>query len=437
MSKKKVSFGVIAGGLSLAVDSLSGLIIFPLLLKYCTKEIAGLWLFYTSFSVIINLGQAGLAPVVMRKAAEAKNSEDSQAILSFKGLIDRGYQIVTLVVTTICALLYFLYIYFVVKEDSNLFIQGTIAWVLFSLGNIVQMYFIKNLHIINGFGEVGWDKLLNIIISILRLSGYFVVLKIGQDLVGLSIVYFGATVVFAIGSLILLKKFLPMLRRGHQSRPRRKEVVSLFKVGGQVLILNVVGILVMKKDVYIIERFLGLDTIPLYSSLGRVQSMIYAVSMLVPQMLFPFIAESYTKKDFNRSYRLYWRGIKLSIFGAIGVSLILLLLANKLIPLWLGDGNYLGDSIFGLILLFGLINIHHNAHSTAVISTGANYFMWPAVANAILVIPFSILGMQLGGIPGMLIGNILATIIPSIYVVNFSINFFSKLRLRLESIRNE
>ena len=83
MYKKKISFGVLFGGIGLIVSTLSGLIIYPLLLKSSSKEIAGLWFFYISFSIIIALGEGGLAPIVMRRAAKAKVDNDPEQLNHF------------------------------------------------------------------------------------------------------------------------------------------------------------------------------------------------------------------------------------------------------------------------------------------------------------------------------------------------------------------
>jgi O-antigen/teichoic acid export membrane protein len=427
VSNKKISFGVVVGGASLAVDSLSGLIIFPLLLNFCTKEIAGLWLFYTSFAVILGLGQAGLAPVVMRKASEVFNVGSDKEIANFKALIRKGYWVITIIVIAISVILYFSYIYWVLIDHPDILIEGTVAWAFFSLGNILRMHFIKNIHLINGIGEVGWDKLLNIVLSIIRLGGYFLILKLGGELVGLSFIYFVVTVLYGIGSLFLLNKFIPKNLLFSLGVSSRAELISLFKLSGKVLILNLVGIIVMKKDIYIVQAFMGLDIIPSFVALSRIQSLIYSVSVLIPQMIFPFISKNYYSKNYNKVFKLYFKSVVLALVAALILSIVLLATGNWVIPLWLGKGNYLGNTIFGLILIFGLIVIHHNAHASAIISTGANYFTWPAIINAILSIPFSIIGMKYYGIEGLLIGNIIATILPSIYVVNFSVRFFRRL----------
>lgn len=430
--KKKISFGVFFGGIGLIVTTLSGLIIYPLLIKSGSKEIAGLWFFYISFSVIISLAEGGLAPIVMRRAANSKVDGTPQVLADYYILIKKSFRIVTMMVMLICLILYFTYIHWVLRDHSALFYQGLIAWLFFVAGNILTVSNARNFYMMNGFGEVGWDKVTQIFISLFSIGGYFIALKFGSGLIGLSIVFFISAILYTVSSTLLLKKFAPPEMFLAEGGITKNEIVAIFKEGGQVLILNVVAILVMNKDVFLVERFSGLTVLPLFSALNRIQGMVPAVSMLIPQMMFPFIVQSYAQKDYKKTYKLYWQVVVLAMAVATFICIVLFFTAGTLVPMWIGKGNYLGNGVFGLMLLFALLIIHHNAHAAAIISIGANYFMWPAIINALLSIPLSIIGIKYYGIEGMLIGNLIATLIPSAYVVYFSINYFNKLKHKSE-----
>jgi len=302
MSKKKISFGVVFGTISIIVNTLSGFIIYPLLLKSSSIEIAGLWFFYISFSIIIMLAQGGLAPIVMRRAAMIKVNNDIDELNMFLVLIKKSFRIVTLLVLIICLIIYFGYIHWVLLEHPDIYYEGLIAWILFAAGNMLTVSNLRNIYIINGFGEVGWDKVIQIITSIFSIIGYFIALKAGTGLIGLSFVYFLSGTLLAIFSKSLLKKFLPFKINTSNVVITKKEIFAIFKEGSQVLILNIISILIMNKDVFLVERFAGLSVLPLYSALNRVQGMIPTVSLLLPSMIYPFIVQSYVKHDYKKSF---------------------------------------------------------------------------------------------------------------------------------------
>lgn len=427
MSNKKISLGVLFGGLSIAANGLSGIIIYPLLLKNLSKEVAGLWMFYSSLSVIISLGQAGLSPIVMRRAAAVKIDGNVNVLADYYALIKKSFVLVSLLVFTICLIIYFFYVRLVLTENPKLFNEGLIAWVFFVAGNIININNSKNFYIINGFGEVGWDKVNQIIIALFTITGYFLVLKLGGGLIGLSVIFFISSLVYAIMSKFLLKKFVPKEMLDFKGSVSRNQIIDIFKDGSQILILNIVGILVMNKDIFLVERYQGLNVLPLFSALNRIQGIIITVSLIIPQMVFPFISQSFSQGNYQKARKQYWQGVIFAVSIAVFLSSIALISAKTIFPLWLGPKNYLGDGILSLLFLVGLLSIHHNAHASAVIATGENSFVWPAIINGILSVPLAIIGIKYYGIQGMIIGNFIATVLPSIYVVNYSIRYFNKL----------
>jgi O-antigen/teichoic acid export membrane protein len=207
----------------------------------------------------------------------------------------------------------------------------------------------------------------------------------------------------------------------------KRKVVEIFKEGSQILVLNIVGILIMNKDIFLVERFLSLGTLPSFSALSRIQGIVMSISLLIPQMIFPFISQSYALGDFKNVKKMYWQGVIFSVVVALAISFILLIFSDIIFPLWLGKSNYLGGKILFLLLVMGFLSIQHNAHASAVISTGSNTFMFPAIINALLSLPMAYFGIKYFGIEGMILGNIIATILPSIYIVHYSVNYFAKL----------
>lgn len=424
--RKKVSFGFLVGSLGIIIDGLVGLAILPLLLKSLSKEIVGLWVFFVSFSSLIMLGQAGLAPVVMRLSAEikARNFDDD----NFWSLVTNSYRFVLLFVLLICLILYFTYIMDVLKE-ANYFIKGTLCWIFLTIGYMSRLYGIKHFHVINGLGEVGWDKIAQIVTSLTNLLGYFIVLSLNFELQGLGLVYLLSSLMYILYSKIAFNKFASKLNRKiiwHKIF----ELKELFKESGKILVLNLSAFVVMQSNVFIIERLIGLKVLPYYNGLSRIGTIIIAVSGLMSQMIYPFIAHEWANKNYSKARSLYFKSVVAAVSISFFASTLAFITAPTLVPIWLGKDGYLGSKIFGLILIFTIVYVHHVAHGNAVIATGKNTFVIPAIINAILAVPLSILGGIYYSIEGIILGNIIATIIPSIYVVQWSVRFFNESIIR-------
>ncbi len=423
MSIRKISFGFVLGILSRAVDGIVGLVLFPVLLKFMSKDTVGIWILFMSFSYVINLAQAGLGPVIVRLAAEAKANFDFSQTNLLYNTVTRGYLLVVLVVIIITFAIYVFYVGPVLSHH-NLSEAGTLSWIMVSMGYILRIYATRNINMINGCGELGWDKLLQIIVTIFSIVFFYIMLQCGFGLTGLGMVFFIASIIYSFGAGTAQQYFVKSSVNWSDQSIKWQSIQVLFKQSAPLLIVNVSAFLVMNTDVFIIERLFGLSVLPFYSALSKVVILIITVSTLIQQMTYPYVAMYWTQHKHELCASIYIK----SVLTSVGIGLILSLgayfLAPFIVPLWLGSGNYLGGHIFGLQLLFGLIYIHHSAHASSVIATGANNFMIPAVINALLSVPLSYLLGKYMGIHGVVLGNILATLVPSIYVVWWSVHFF-------------
>ncbi|MDB4114570.1 hypothetical protein N9572_03490 [Flavobacteriaceae bacterium] len=424
---KKVSFGFIAGVLSIGIDGLAGLIVLPMLLEFLTKEIAGLWLFFISFSGLIALGQAGLAPVVIRLTAELKSKSKTILGNNFWGTTFWSYNLATFFVFIICVTLYFVYVKGVLIEQNFVY-QGTLCWFFLSLSYMIRIFFIKYLHFINGFGEVGWDKIIQIFVALLNLGGFYFVLKLGFSFSALGTVYLLSGILFATLSYYIFKKFNQSYILNNKITTSKKHIFLLFGESGKILILNLTAFLVLQSNMFIIERIIGLEILPYYAGLYRITTLVLAISGMVTLMLFPFISQSFAKNELTKVKDIFKRNIFISNGIAILLSLLLFILAPYLIPIWLGPDGYLGPDVFGSMLFLVIIYANHNAFANSIIAIGANTFVYPAILNAVLSISLAILGGMKFGIIGIILGNIIGTIIPSIYVVTWSYKYMKKLK---------
>ncbi|MDB4779807.1 hypothetical protein OAG14_02140 [Akkermansiaceae bacterium] len=419
---KKVSFGFIAGVLSLAIEGLAGLIVLPLLLGFLTTKIVGLWLFFISFSGLIALGQAGLAPVVIRLTAEFKSRGKTILENNFWGTTFWGYHLASFFVCIICITLYFCYVKGILIEQ-NFTYQGTLCWIFLTLSYMIRIFFAKYIHFINGFGEVGWDKLIQIFVALFNLGGFYLVLKLGFSFSALGGVYLLSGILFSVLSLKLFYKFNQNQILNNKFTTSKRHLLLLFRESGKILLLNLTTFIVLQSNIFIIERIIGLEILPYYTGLYRITSLILAVSGMATLMLFPFISQAFAKNELSKVKKIFKHNILISNGVAISLSLIFIILAPYLIPIWLGSGGYLGSSVFGPMLILVVIYANHNAFANSIIAIGANSFVYPAIINAILSISLAILGGIEFGIIGIILGNLIGTIIPSVYVVGWSYKY--------------
>lgn len=424
---RKYSFGLISGGVSLAVESLAGIVILPMLLRFLPKIEVGVWIIITSLTGAIMLVQAAFGPIVTRMSAawlrveeESRASEDANQYVT----IVCSYRFILVIVLLVATILYYTYLKFVImKIEPNTYREW--IWPLVTIGFLARTYSTKNYYIVNGFGEVGWDKIVQICVTTLTVGGYLVVLYLGMGLVGLAGIYLLMQLCgLALSYMLLQNKAPGPYRRGERNYEWRTLKLFLRQVG-EIAFLNLVGFIVMNADIYMVERFFGVTVVPYYSGLARIGFLISSVAMLVLQMAYPFIARQWAEREFASAYHWFRMGIKRSVIIGVLLSVAAFISAPIVVPRWLGADGYLGGGIFGWILVYNVVYINHNAHAIPVIATGGNTFVTAAIINAILSITFAALLGQHVGIQGIIIGNMLGTLLPTIYVVRWSSRYFN------------
>jgi len=423
---KQISLGFIFYNIHIFIEGISGLMLYPILIKNLDINLAGLWIFFLSFSPIISLAQAGLGPVVTRLSTKYTKDRTS---FNFLNHLKYSYSLVVIFVLLICAIIYLFYIRGRLL-DLNLFADGSLAWLMISLSFCIRMYFVKNFHVLNGFGIVGWDKITNACLTILNLAGIYFIVVNKYSFFYLGLVYFLTSIIYALISSRVLIFTNIKDRFSEISRSIIKnEIYKIFSESGKILVLNISAILLLQVNLFVAEYFFGLKTFTYYSALVKCNALVIAVSSTVTTILFPFISIAYNKNDILKVKKLFKQNVIFSFILSFSSYLFLILIANYLIPIWLGEDGYLGDAIFIPLCFMGLLYINHVAHANSIIAIGANTFIKSAILIALFSTVFSIIGAKYYGLIGMIYGTILGLIFPSIYVVIWSRNYIKNLKI--------
>lgn len=422
---KQISFGFIFYNLHIFIEGISGLLLYPILIDNLDINLAGLWVFFLSFSPIISLAQAGLGTVVTRVSTLYTKDKTS---FNFLHHLKYSYLLVVLFVSIICSIIYFFYIRGKLFE-LNILEDGSLAWLMISVSFCFRMYFVKNFHVLNGFGIVGWDKITNAFITVINLIGIYFVVVNNLSFYYLGVVYFSSAIIYSLISSQVLNYTKIKTRFSLISKQiNKKEIYKIFSESGKILVLNITAFIVLQLNLFVAEYFFGLKIFTYYSGLVKLNALVIALASTVSSILFPFISMAFNNKDIFKVKKLFKQNVLFSFSLAFILYLFLILVADYAIPIWLGEGGYLGNSIFIPLCMMGLLYINHVAHANSVIALGANTFIVPAILNAIFSTLFSILGAKYFGILGMVYGSILGLILPSIYVVYWSRNHIKNLK---------
>ena len=396
--QKRLSFGFVASLSNILTDGLVGLIVIPLLLKYQTRDHVGIWLYFLSFNGLLMLCQLGLALAVIRAVAyELKGKTQLTISHTLKKEIKQCYKAAIIVVLFLCIIIYFTLLRpALIEIDYE--DRGFLVWLLLSISFVLKTYFSQNYSILNGLGHLGLDKIIFVTVSVLNLFGFYLVLLQGYGLLQLSIVYCSTSIIFAFFSLYLFRKKVPKLDDLHQ-RQEYSNNLKLSRLWLKMIVLNIV-----------------LEDFPFYAGLHKLSALVLAVAGSVTTLIYPFVSRYSNSGEQSKLIKLVKWNYYLSNGIAISFSILLLLAAPYIIPIWLGPNSYLGTSVFMLMLLHGFLYMNTAICISTSIACDNSNFIGLNILITFLTILFSILGGIICGISGVLTGNIVGLLIPAMYI---------------------
>lgn len=378
---RRIAFGVGAGMLGLAVDGVSGLLLYPVLLRNLGPEQAGLWMIMLSVAALMNLAQSSMAPTISRDIAQAMAVPSS-----LPGRISSASTIAAL--CSMCMLLLGLLLYpaylGALFEKANLHAVAWSSWGLFSLGVAGFCHAQIHMFVLNGLGKVGIDKIVRAICVVLGFCAMWLSVHFTRDFRALAASYCLQNVVFMLACHFVFRRHVEQ-SVGRDAFTLGRLDYGLLKGGLRILVLNSSAYVLNNLAVFLAERNHGLEFVPKYTAMTRIGLLLAAISLLIPQMAFPYVARAWSERDTKLVRSYYVMGIAGATGAFLLASLAVLIAADWVFPLWLGNDNYLGKAYLATVLAYYFIYVCHVAQSQPVLAIGAADFLWCAILNAVAV----------------------------------------------------
>lgn len=199
----------------------------------------------------------------------------------------------------------------------------------------------------------------------------------------------------------------PELRKGTENEQQEKELRKLiFKRVRDTFIMNVSGAIMESIDNLTISRFVGLNTVGMYSNYLTITTNLRTLTKSIYYSISSSIGDINHKNERKVIYK-YFKA-ELLLFHLLGTFVIvgIYVLIEELISLWIGINNLLPSTIVPVICFDLYINIILYAlanyiNTTFVLQKAKYGFILTAISNLVLSI---VLGNKLG-----LFGILLAT----------------------------
>ncbi len=414
MARKKILFGVGAGIVSLGIDGISSLLILRLLTQYLSVDKAGYWILVTSAGSLLLVLQCGLGPAIARAVATARVANDTDKLRSLLGAVDVAFRFVAGAVAVAAVAIFFCYLWSTAQR-AHLTLASAMGWFPYAVGMAANLQGQASIFILNGYGEVGWDKVFRSVFTVLGFVAVWGALMMGASLPTLGLIYLGQNLLFWIAAHWKLRGYLDESAR--RLPPQAGQVGTLFREGSKLLLLSVLTYLITQFTIFIVEKYFGLTQVAAYSAMLRVGVLIGTVGSLLPQMLYPYTASSWAAGDYARCRRYYVAGLLISVAITLLMVLPLCLFGREIFALWLGAKVPYSAACFAAVLVFYVVYVHHSAHATPALAVEGDAFTIPAIINTAMVMILVFELPRFLGLVGVPLGMVLGTAPVSAYVV--------------------
>jgi len=392
-------------------------------------ELYGVWSLALVISSYFSLLDFGFATTFVKFIAEYRTKEDADGInrvltngLLFYLAID--CVIVLLSFFFLGDLLNFLNVPPHVMESAS--VVATLAIVIFLFSNTFLNPLIGILHGSQRMDLTNWTTIL---VSVPRVAGLVIVLESGFGLVGVMLNEL-AGVLLTIGILAWqARRIIPSARVGRKYL-NWQTFARLFRFGSLLQVSVLSGLVNFHYDKLLLSKFLGLTLLTYYDLGARVVSKIRGFPLIVASSLLPTFS-SLSRADNRQEIReLYIQGSKAILVFILPIFGLILLLAEPIVSLWLGEGYELTILTMQFLAVAYCINVF-----TAVAANAAQGMGYPqiesktgviqTVANVILsTVLFFIMGFR-----GVLYGTTIALAFGALYHI-WSVNSLLEVSLK-------
>lgn len=413
---KVIIRGAYLNYLHLLTTLVSLVVLTPILLRFLGRAAYGLWAVFGSIMSYFMLCDFGMNTAVAKYVAEYRVLNQREKL---RQIVSTAFLLLCIlggiIVLLSLGLSYFILQMFGVSED---FVPGArIAFVL--VGVNVALGLVGGVfgNVLYGYERIDVWKVSGIVQQIVNVGLTLWFLQLGFGLIGVAAASTAST-------LALICLYLFSLRlSGYgiiiDSRCIERRVIKeIMPYCIRTFILGVTSRLLYYTDNVVIGIFLGVALVTPYEIVYKLSFCATYLFSVISTTAFPRFASLYTRGDYDGLGDLYVKIAKVCVVIMVGVGLGLVFLGRSFIGLWVGEENYAGTDV---LLLLVIMNVFHAIGSPAAAllqGIGRNKeLMYSEIINAGLNVVLSITLVTRMGLPGVVLGTLLAHVFTSLWVV--------------------
>lgn len=416
---RRIAFGAAAHWIARAVTIFLGLVLMPVLIRNLPKEEVGLWLLLGQSWAVMGILDLGFGATLIRRIALAKGKSggDVGTVLNETSLTEiadlvasarRIYRWMSLAVflTALGSGFYYL---------GNLELKAIrlevvwIAWTVLCASQALTVWQSAWACLLQGMGHVGWDALVSAVINGGTLLAQIAAVLLGGGIVHLAVL---ATVGIVIQRFLLLGmmrkrnpeffslpgRWNPAVMKGMPSLAFRTWLSSL----GSVLVLNT--------DSFFIASMEGAENIPAYRAAYLVALNLHIMAGVFVQSASVFTSQLWQAGNLPEVHRIFQRNLRIGFCLLACCGSGVFFAGSSLFNLWLGQGNYVGETVVFLLLLVFLLEQQSFIILHSCRATDSEPFAFWMMAGGLLKLALSVVLVRWYGLLGLALATLLCQV---------------------------
>jgi len=232
--------------------------------------------------------------------------------------------------------------------------------------------------------------------------------KINENIVAIGTIYSAVPLAILLASSLIffngkLKKVKPKF-----SAFKKEKVKDLFNLGMQFFVIQIAVLVIFQTDSLIISHTLSPKEVTPYNIAFRYFGIITMLFGIVMTPFWSAFTEAHVKGDFSWIKTIIIKQLKLLI-PAVIIIVIMLFLANLIIPIWLGKDINLSWTLLIGMAIFSVISIWNNIFSfflNGISNTKTQIIT--SVIGTIINIPLSVYLATYLGTGGVILATVIS-----------------------------
>jgi O-antigen/teichoic acid export membrane protein len=426
---------ITSGWVVLVVNTAVSFILAPIVVNSLGSVYYGVWTLLNQFTGYLWLFDFGVRESVVKFVAQYHASGERERLETTVRTAISLYSLVSLAaLAAVTAMVAALPYVFNIPDDA----VAVARLAAFVTGANVAQSFLINVFIgvLMGLQRHYLVSQAGVCYSLLRVVGTYVVLKAGYGIVGLSLVYLGLSLAYAVLIVRFCLVYLPEIPL-RPSRPVRSEVSRLLHYGKYVFLANVGDKVVFATDAIVIGMFLPIAFLTPYAIAGTLVDNMRMMVRAMGTVFNPLTSGLRAVGNEAALGRVLQTGAKGAMLVGLPICIGFITLGERFVSLWMGDAHaVLAGRVMTLLSIGYIVGMPYYTILGILNGLGAHrLFGILRIVEGLINLALSVVLVNVVGLEGValgtaiphaiIVGLILPRTLPKIFPVNLLAYYWS------------